>query len=61
MKLVKLTGKVLTLRRARRRWEDSIIMDLKEISMNARNLVDSAQNNGYSKALVNAALSLRVP
>ena len=33
-------------------------MDLKEISINTMNWVDSAQNSDYSRALVNAALNL---
>ena len=45
----------------RRRWEDNIRLDLKEIGINTRNLVDSAQDRDYWRALVNAALSLRVP
>ena len=36
-------------------------MDLKEIGTNMRNWVDSAQNRDYWKALVNVALSLRIP
>ena len=36
-------------------------MDLEEISINAGNLFDSAQDRDYWKALVNAALNLRVP
>ena len=43
------------------RWEDNIRMDLKEIGINTRNWVDSAQDSYYRKALVNAALDLRVP
>ena len=38
----------------RRRWEDSIRMDLKEIDINMRNWVDSAQDRDYCRALVNA-------
>ena len=34
---------------------------LKEIGINARNWVDSAQNREYWRALVNAALNVRVP
>ena len=49
------------LGRPRRRWEDNIRMDLEEIGNNAENWVDSAQNSNYWKALVNAALNLRVP
>ena len=38
-----------------------IIMDLEEIGINEDNWVDSAQDRGYWRALVNAALNLRVP
>ena len=48
------------LGRPRRRWEDSIRMDLKEISINARNWVASAKDRDYQRALVNVALNLRV-
>ena len=54
-----LTGKPTGKRplgRPRRIWED-----LEEIGVNAGNWVDSAQNRDYWKALVNAALNLRVP
>ena len=36
-------------------------MDLKEIGVSMRNWVDSAQHRDYSRALVYAALILRVP
>ena len=49
------------LGRPRRRWEDNIRMDLEEIGINAGNWVDSAQDRDYLRALVNAALNLRVP
>ena len=45
-----LTGKPRRkrpLRRSRRRWEDNIKIDLKEISINTRNWVDSAQVMDY--------------
>ena len=48
------------LGRPRRRWEDNIRMDLEEIGINAGNWVDSAQGRNFSRALVNAALNLRV-
>ena len=51
----KPTGK-RPLGRPRHRWED-----LEEIGVNAGNWVDSAQDRDYWKALVNAALNLRVP
>ena len=53
----KPTGK-RPLGRPRRRWEDNIRMDLGEIGIN---WVDSAQDRDYWRALVNAALNLRVP
>ena len=59
-----LTGKPTgkrPLRRSRRRWEDNIRIDLEEIGINAGNWVDSAQDWNYWRALVNAALNLRVP
>ena len=59
-----LTGKPTGKRplgRPRRRWEDNIIMDLEKIGINAGNWVDSAQDRKYWRALVNAALNLRVP
>ena len=46
---------------SRRRWEDSIRMDLKEIGINAKNWIDSAQDKDYWRGLVNAALNFRVP
>jgi hypothetical protein len=42
----KPTGK-RRLGKPRRRWEDSIRMNLKEIGINARNWVDSAQDRDY--------------
>ena len=59
-----LTGKPTGKRplgRPRRRWEDNIRMDLQEIGINAGNWIDSAQDRHYWRALVNAALNLRVP
>ena len=56
----KPTGK-RPLGRPKRRWEDNIRMDLEEISIIACNWNDSAQDRDYWRALVNAALKLRVP
>ena len=56
----KPTGKI-PFGRPRCRWEDNIRMDLEEIGINAGNLVDSAQDRNYWKALVNVTLNLRVP
>ena len=55
---VKPRGK-RTLGRPRCRWEDNIRMNIKEMGNNTRNWVDSAQD--YGRAIVNAALNLRVP
>ena len=56
--------KILTVKplgRPRRRWEVYIRMDLKEIGINTKKWVDSVQDRDYWRALVNAALNLRVP
>ena len=55
----KPTGKI-PLGRPRRKWEDNIRMDLKEIGINTWNGVDSAQDKDYWGALLNAALNLRI-
>ena len=59
MELVTPTGKS-PLGRPRCRWEDNIRMDLEEIGINVGNWVDSAQDRDYWRALVKAALNLRV-
>ena len=41
-----------SLERLRRRWEDNIRMDLKEIGINTSYWVDSAQDRDYWTALV---------
>ena len=59
-----LTGKPTRkrpLERSRPRWEDNIRKDLKEIGINAGNWINSAQEMGYWRAYVNAALNFRVP
>ena len=45
----------------RRRWEDNIRINLKEICINTRNWVNSSQDRDYWRAFVNAALNLRFP
>ena len=55
-----VTGK-RPLGRPRRRWEDNIRMYLKEIGINTRNWVDSAQDRNYWSVLENSLLNLRVP
>ena len=56
----KHTGK-RSLGRPSCRWADKIRMDFKEIGNSAKNWVDSTQDKDYSRALVNAALNLRLP
>ena len=56
----KPTGKI-RLGSPRRRWEDDIRMDLREIGVTTRNWVDSAQVRDYWRALMNALLNHRVP
>ena len=46
------------LGRPRRRWEDNIRIDLKQIGVNTRNWVDSAHDRDYWRTLVIAALNL---
>ena len=46
------------LGRPRRRWKDNARMDFKEIHINMRNWVGSAQDRNWGP-LVNAALNLR--
>ena len=58
------TGKSIEkipLGRPRRRWGGIIRMYLKEIRINTRNWVDSTQDRDCWRALVIAALNLRVP
>ena len=55
----KPTGK-RPLGRPRCRWEDNIRMVLEEIGINAGNLVVSTQDRDYWRAIVNAALKLRI-
>ena len=59
-KILTATGK-RSLGRPRRRWEDNIRMDVKEIGINTRNWIDSALYRDYWRALVNAELNLWVP
>ena len=53
-----LTGKHTGKRHlGRHRWQGNIRMDLKEMSINTKNWVDSAQDRCYWRALVYAALN----
>ena len=46
------------LRRLELRWEDKVIMNLKEIGVTMRNWIDLLQNRDYLRLLMNAALNL---
>ena len=48
------------LGRPRHRYDDNIRIDLKEIGINTSNWVDTAQDRDYWRALMNAALNLRL-
>jgi hypothetical protein len=49
------------LGRLRRRWMDTIKIDLREIGWDGIDWMDLAQNRDQSRALVNTVMSLRVP
>jgi hypothetical protein len=49
------------LGRPRRRWEDNIKMDLREIGFGDVNWIDLAQDRDRWRALVNTVMNLRVP
>jgi hypothetical protein len=49
------------LGRTRRRWEDNIRMDLREIGWGDMDWIDLAQDRHQWRALVNTVMNLRVP
>ena len=49
------------LGRPRRRWEDNIKMDLKEVGCGGMDWIDLAQDRDRWRALANAVMNLRVP
>jgi hypothetical protein len=49
------------LGRPRRRWEDIIKMDLREIGWGSMDWIDLAQDRDQWRALVNMVINLRVP
>jgi len=49
------------LGRPRRRWEDNIKMDLKEVGGGCGDWMESVQDRDRWRALVSAVLNLRVP
>jgi hypothetical protein len=49
------------LGRPRRRWEDNIKLDLREIRWGSRDWIDLAQDRDQWRALVNTVMNLWVP
>jgi hypothetical protein len=49
------------LGRPRRRWEDNIKLDLREIGFGNVDLIHWAQDRGRWRAVVNKVMNLRVP
>jgi hypothetical protein len=49
------------LRRLRRRWEDNIKMDLREIGIDGANWIRLAQDRFQCRSFVNTMMNLRVP
>jgi hypothetical protein len=49
------------LGRPRRRWADSIKMDLREMGWDGMDWINSAQDRDQWRALVNTVMNLRVP
>jgi hypothetical protein len=49
------------LRRPRRRWEDNIKMELREIGIDGANWIRLAQDRVQWRAFVNTVMNLRVP
>ena len=60
-KFNRLTYRKDAFGKPRRRWEDNIRMDLKEMGIYTRNWVDSTQDKDFWRTLVNATLDLLVP
>jgi hypothetical protein len=59
--LVRKPERKRSLGRPWRRWEDNIKMDLKEVGRGSMDWIELAQDRGRWRALVNAAMNLRVP
>jgi hypothetical protein len=53
--------KVRSLGRPRRRWEDNIKMDLREIGIDEMNWIQLAQDRVQWRTSVNTKMNLRVP
>jgi hypothetical protein len=54
-------GKRPLLGRPRRRWEDNIRMDLREIGWGDMDWIDLAQDRDHWRTHVNTVMNLRVP
>jgi len=50
-----------SLGRPRRRWENNITMDLREVGYGCVDWMELAQDRGRWRALVSAVMNLRVP
>jgi hypothetical protein len=50
-----------SLKRCRRRWEDIIKMDLREIGWGGTDWIDLAHDRDQWRALMNTVINLRVP
>jgi hypothetical protein len=49
------------LRKPRRRWEDNIMMDLREVGIDGANWIQLAQDKVRWRPFVNTVINLRVP
>jgi hypothetical protein len=49
------------LGRRRRRWEDNIRMDVRDLGWGGMDWIDLAQDRNQWRALVNTVMNLRVP
>jgi hypothetical protein len=49
------------LGKPRRRWEDNIIMDLREIGWGGMDWTDLAEDRDHWRALLNSVMNFRVP
>jgi hypothetical protein len=52
--------KGIPLERPRRKWEDNIIIDLREIGWNGMDWIDLAQDRDQWRALVNTVMNILV-
>jgi hypothetical protein len=59
--LVGRPGGKRPLGRPRRRWEDNIKLDLREVGIDGANWIQLAQDRVQWRAFVNAVMNLRVP